>query len=171
MRGGYPTPIPQRCPLASLAGIWDIPEMKALLWSLRGLAAVGFLDAAYLTASHFAGSALACGPGGGCELVTTSPYATLGPVPIAAIGLVYYGLVSLIVWTPAGGFSRGLLRALLLLTGTAVAVSAVLLYLQATVIGAWCRFCLISAGVTVLLFLAAVAWARSSSPAGGMPEP
>ncbi|MGH7571963.1 MAG: vitamin K epoxide reductase family protein [Gemmatimonadota bacterium] len=143
--------------------------MKALLWLLRGLAAVGFLDAAYLTASHFAGSALACGPGGGCELVTTSPYATLGPVPIAAVGLAYYALVSVIVWTPAGSFSGGLRWALLLLTGTAVAVSAVLFYLQAAVIGAWCRFCLVSAGVTLLLFLAALALARSSSRAGGMP--
>ncbi|MGH7563730.1 MAG: vitamin K epoxide reductase family protein [Gemmatimonadota bacterium] len=139
------------------------------LWIARGLAVVGFLDAAYLTASYFAGSALACGPGGGCELVTTSPYATLGPVPIAAIGLGYYALVSLIVWTPAGGLSRGLLGSLFLLTGTAVAVSTVLFYLQAVVIGAWCRFCLVSAGVTVLLFLTALVLARAARPAGEAP--
>ena len=169
MRAGYRIPIPRRCPLASLARIWDIPHMRPLLWSLRGLAAVGFLDAAYLTASHFAGSALACGPGGGCELVTTSPYATLGPVPIAAIGLAYYALVSLIVWTPTGGFSRGLLRALLLLTGAAVAVSGVLFYLQAAVIGAWCRYCLVSAAVTLLLFLSALALRRSVPSREGGP--
>ena len=34
------------------------------LWAARILALVGFLDAAYLTASHFAGLGLACGPGG-----------------------------------------------------------------------------------------------------------
>ncbi|MGH7558113.1 MAG: vitamin K epoxide reductase family protein [Gemmatimonadota bacterium] len=132
------------------------------LWIARGLAVVGFLDAAYLTATHFAGGAPACGPGGGCELVTTSPYATLGPVPIAAIGLGYYALVSLIVWAPAGSLSQGLVRALLLLTGTAVVVSAILFYLQAAVIGAWCRFCLLSAGVTALLFLTALALSRST---------
>lgn len=139
--------------------------METLLWIARGLAVAGFLDAAYLTASHFSGGALACGPGGGCDVVTASRYATLGPVPIAAVGLGYYVLVSLIVWTPPAVFSSGLRTALILLTGAAVAVSAVLFYLQAAVIEAWCRFCLLSAALTLLLFLTALALGRSA------PEP
>lgn len=131
------------------------------LWAARVLALVGFLDAAYLTASHFAGLGLACGPGGGCEAVTTSRWATLGSVPIAAIGLGYYTMVNLIAWTPATSLSRDLVRALLVLTGAALAVSAFLFYLQAAVIDAWCRYCLISAGVTLLLFLSVLALRRS----------
>ncbi len=135
---------------------------KALLRVARALAAVGFLDAAYLTASHFSGGALACGPGGGCDVVTSSRFATIGPAPIAAIGLAYYMVASLIAWTPEARFSRGLARALVALTGAALAVSAVLLYLQAAVIEAWCRFCLVSAGITTLLFVAAFLLWRSA---------
>ena len=131
------------------------------LWVARFLALVGFLDAAYLTASHFAGLGLACGPGGGCDMVTTSRWATLGSVPIAAIGLGYYTMVNLIAWTPATSLSRELVRALLVLTGAALAVSVFLVYLQAAVIGAWCRYCLLSAAVTLLLFLTALALRRS----------
>jgi uncharacterized membrane protein len=134
------------------------------LWAARFLALVGFLDAAYLTASHFAGLGLACGPGGGCETVTTSRWATVGSVPIAAIGLGYYTMVNLIAWTPATSLSRDLVRALLVLTGAALVVSAFLFYLQAAVIEAWCRYCLVSAGVTLLLFLSALALLRSTRP-------
>lgn len=134
--------------------------MIPTLWTARLLALAGFLDAAYLTASHYAGSALACGPGGGCELVTTSRFATIGTVPIAAIGVGYYVLVNLLAWSPAGAWSRGVALAFLGLTGAATAVSLVLVYLQGAVIGAWCRFCLVSAAVTLGLFLCALALAR-----------
>ncbi|HKY60247.1 MAG TPA: vitamin K epoxide reductase family protein, partial [Gemmatimonadota bacterium] len=137
---------------------------RAPLWVARFLALVGFLDAAYLTASHFADLGLACGPGGGCEAVTTSRWATVGSVPIAAIGLGYYAMVNLIVWTPATNLTRGVVHILLALTGAALAVSVFLFYLQAAVIEAWCRYCLLSAVVTLLLFLSALALRRSTPP-------
>lgn len=146
-------------------GLVDATAARAPLWAARLLGLVGFLDAAYLTATHFGGLGLACAPGAGCETVTTSRWATVGPVPIAAIGLGYYALVSLIAWTPAASLSRALVGALLLLTGAALALSAFLFYLQAAVIGAWCRYCLLSAGVTLLLFLSAVALARARARA------
>ncbi|HUP01354.1 MAG TPA: vitamin K epoxide reductase family protein [Gemmatimonadota bacterium] len=126
------------------------------LWTARAIALAGFLDAMYLTASHYAGSALACGPGGGCDIVTASRYATVGDVPIAAIGLGYYVLVNLLVWTPAASLGRGATALLLGITGAATAVSGVLVYLQAAVIHAWCQFCLLSAAITLGLFLCAV---------------
>lgn len=139
------------------------PAGRAPLWAARILALAGFLDAAYLTATHYGGLGLACAPGAGCETVTTSRWATVGPVPIAAIGLGYYALVSLIAWTPPAALSQRLVRALLVLTGTALVVSTFLFYLQAAVIGAWCRYCLLSAAVTLLLFVSAVALARAPS--------
>jgi uncharacterized membrane protein len=130
--------------------------MTAGIWIARVLALVGFADAAYLTANHFAGTSVFCGASGGCETVLTSEFATLGPVPIALLGALYYGVASLIAWTPAASWSRGVSRALAVLTGTAFAVSALLFWLQAAVIDAWCRFCLVSAVVTTLLFATSI---------------
>lgn len=136
--------------------------MIVAVWIARGLALVGFLDTAWLTASHFTGASLACGPTGGCDLVTTSRFATVGPVPLAEIGLAYYALVSVLAWTPTDVFGRRVAGGLVAITGAATGVSAFLVYLQAAVLDAWCRYCLLSASLTTLLFACAVViWRRT----------
>ncbi|HET6639838.1 MAG TPA: vitamin K epoxide reductase family protein [Gemmatimonadota bacterium] len=130
--------------------------MSPGIWIARALALVGFADAAYLTAAHYAGSSVFCGASGGCETVLSSGFATLGPVPIALIGAVYYALASLLAWTPAASWSRTTAGALAGLTGLAFAVSAVLFGIQAFQLHAWCRFCLVSAAITTLLFLTSI---------------
>jgi uncharacterized membrane protein len=56
------------------------------------------------------------------------------------------------------------------LSGFALAVTGVLFWLQAFVIDAWCRFCLVSGAITTLLFLTALVLLRTvrraSPPAG-----
>ncbi|HEU4464646.1 MAG TPA: vitamin K epoxide reductase family protein [Gemmatimonadota bacterium] len=137
--------------------------MSAGIWIARVLALVGFADAAYLTATHYAGSSVFCGASGGCETVLTSGYATLGPVPIALIGAGYYALASLLAWTPAGSWSRTTALALTGLAGLAFAVSAVLFGIQAFEIHAWCRFCLVSAAITTLLLATSIWIVRRSA--------
>ncbi|HUP18638.1 MAG TPA: vitamin K epoxide reductase family protein [Gemmatimonadota bacterium] len=127
--------------------------MTAAVWTARLLALAGFLDAAYLTAHHYAGGVVACGPGGGCEVVLTSRYAEVGGIPVAVVGLGYYTVASLLAWTPRQSWTRGIARAFVSLEATALAVSVALVWIQATRIHAWCRFCLVSAGLTLLLFL------------------
>ncbi|HUF88916.1 MAG TPA: vitamin K epoxide reductase family protein [Gemmatimonadota bacterium] len=130
--------------------------MKAGIWIARVLALVGFADAAYLTASHYTGASAFCGPSGGCETVLTSEFATLGPVPIALVGAAYYAVASLAAWTPLEAWSRWTAVFLAGLTGAGFAITAILFWLQASVIDAWCRFCLASAAITTLLFAAAI---------------
>lgn len=130
--------------------------MPAGIWIARVLALVGFADAAYLTATHYAGSSVFCGASGGCETVLSSEFATLGPVPIALIGAVYYGLASLLAWTPGTSWSRTTAGTLAALTGLAFAISAVLFGIQAFQLHAWCRFCLVSAAITTFLFATSI---------------
>jgi len=144
--------------------------MKFGIWIARVLALVGFADAAYLTATHYAGLSVYCGPSGGCETVLTSEFATLGPMPVALAGAIYYAIASLAAWTPAGSWTRGTAAFLVGLTGFAMALTGVMFWLQAFVIDAWCRFCLASAAITTLLFLTALvllrAVRRAPPPAG-----
>jgi uncharacterized membrane protein len=135
--------------------------MRAGIWIARALALVGFADAAYLTATHYAGAPVFCGAGGGCDAVLTSAFATLGPVPIALLGAIYYGIASLVAWTPVESWSLRTAGFLAGLTGLALVVSGILFLLQALVIEAWCRYCLVSAAITTLLFLTALVVLRS----------
>lgn len=151
----------------SIPGLPASERSSLALWFARALALAGFLDAAYLTASYFGGTALACGPGGGCDIVTSSRFATVGGVPIAAIGLAYYVAVNLLAWTPAARWGRGTAALFLGITAAAAMASGGLVYLQAAVIGAWCRFCLLSAAITVGLLILALALFRSLPEKGG----
>lgn len=144
--------------------------VTAALWTARILALAGFLDAAWLTANHFAGEALTCGPGGGCEVVLTSEWATVGGIPVAAIGLAYYVIAALIAWTPRDAWSRGIALSFAGVEGVALAVSGVLVWVQATQIHSWCRFCLFSAFVTLGLFACAVTLLRAFPRAPGPPR-
>ena len=130
--------------------------MNAGIWTARALALVGFADAAYLTATHYAGAPVFCGASGGCETVLTSEYATVGPIPIALLGVAYYAVASLLAWTPRGAWSPGVAGALAGLTGLGLAASGTLVWIQASVLEAWCRFCLGSATITALLFVTAL---------------
>ena len=135
--------------------------MKSGIWIARALALVGFADAAYLTATHYAGAPVFCGASGGCDAVLTSAFATVGPVPIALLGAIYYGLASLLAWTPVESWSRRTAGVLAGLTAMALVVSGVLFLLQALVIEAWCRYCLVSAAITTLLFVTALVLLRA----------
>lgn len=157
--GGWPRPA-GRPSSGATAGRSSVPSLEdalaAPIWTARLLALAGFLDAAYLTVHHYSGQAVACGPGGGCELVLSSEYAVVWGVPVAAMGLAYYALASLFAWTPRDAWTRGIAVGFVALEGAALAMSGVFIWIQAARIGSWCRFCLASAAITLLLFAAAL---------------
>lgn len=101
---------------------------------------------------------LACGVGS-CESVQASRWATLLGLPVAVWGVGFY--VAVLVLTLAGTHerwseSRAVPAALAALTGWGVIFSAWLTYLEAAVIKAWCQWCVVSAVLTLILFVLAV---------------
>ena len=121
-----------------------------LYLAAAALALVGLSDAIYLTAKHLTGQSVQCNVTAGCEEVLSSAYATLGGYPLAAFGAAaYFAAFSLATLALFGyGIARRLffyLVSLMLLT------SLFLLYVQGFVIGKWCQYCLLSAGVTFCL--------------------
>ena len=69
--------------------------VRTLPYLLLAFGALGFLDATYLTIQHYINRVPPCTIGG-CETVLTSTYATLGQIPIALIGAIFYGVVLLL---------------------------------------------------------------------------
>jgi len=123
------------------------------------MALVGFFIAFYLLA-HSLGwtGSLLCGVGN-CERVQQSPYSRIGPIPVAGLGVVGYVIllvVSFMGLRPAGRDSRAL--GVLLFSGGLVgfAFSLYLTYLEAAVIHAWCQWCVMSAIIMTLIFLASL---------------
>jgi uncharacterized membrane protein len=82
--------------------------------------------------------------------VLSSPYATVGGIPLALIGAAaYFSVFSL---ATLAAFEYKLAGTLLtLLVGLMFLTTLWLLYLQAFVIAHFCQFCLVSALVTTIL--------------------
>ncbi len=98
---------------------------------------------------------LACGTGG-CELVQTSKWATQLGIPVPVWGVAGYGAMLVLAILGLQAFvSAKWVSALLLLGGTfAFVFSAYLTYIEAYTIEAWCRWCIASAAVATVMFLA-----------------
>ena len=121
-----------------------------------GLALIGFADATFLTVEHYRQAIIPCTIVHGCQVVTTSRYATIGPIPIALLGALYYLAVIVTVALTFEG-QRPIWRRLLpWLTMSGFVFSLYLVALQAFVIHAFCLYCLLSAGTSTLIFLASL---------------
>ena len=127
-------------------------------YAMLPLALLGVAAALYDAYSLYNGQALWCPPPiNGCNEVANSPYARIFGLPVGYFGVVYYlymfGLAALLAFDP---FSRGLRFGAFLYATVGVCFSIYFMYLQINFIHAFCIYCLVSAVVTLFLFVAAL---------------
>lgn len=130
---------------------------KQLLFLLFLFSGLGFIDATYLTLQYYQGSIPTCALVRGCDVVLTSEWATLGPVPIALVGAIYYLTVFGLGLAYLDTKQLRVLSAASVFTSAGWLVSVGLISLQAFVIQAWCFYCLVSALISTLLFAVGLA--------------
>jgi len=116
----------------------------------------GFLDATYLTILHYRGVDMICGPVGDCGRVTGSSYASVGSVPIALIGAIYYLLIILLLTAYFDTGREAVLALIAWMTVPGFLASILLAILQAFVLYAFCFYCLVSALASSGLFAVAL---------------
>ncbi|MDP2641335.1 MAG: vitamin K epoxide reductase family protein [Candidatus Yanofskybacteria bacterium] len=138
-----------------LSQLWN-RKIEKVVWYLVPVlifSFLGFLDAAYLTATHYLQAPVGCSLIAECDTVLTSAYAEMFGIPIALFGALYY--------TALFGITLALLDAKRLLvfmvlglaSGTGFLVSLVLIGIQMFLLEAYCQFCLLSAGISIAIFL------------------
>ncbi len=97
----------------------------------------------------------ACGEGGGCDIVSQSRYAVFLSIPLAAWGLILYGSLAALVVPALFGKTEGEvdpgLSLAFLLSALAVLIDVVLFGLQVFSIHAFCKFCIATYFVNLLL--------------------
>ncbi|PIZ46416.1 hypothetical protein COY32_03380 [candidate division WWE3 bacterium CG_4_10_14_0_2_um_filter_41_14] len=123
---------------------------------------IGFLDATYLTVSHYRGTELNCTILQGCEEVTNSAYSVIYGVPVALLGMGYYLVIMtlslfLLEMVLSMVFlethESKILKILPYLTIFGFVASIWFVYLQIFVIGEICEYCMLSATTSTLLFI------------------
>jgi uncharacterized membrane protein len=83
--------------------------------------------------------------------VNHSPYAVIGPIPVAALGILGYLLMGVLAFLRR----RGLL-VLFVLAG--LAFSLYLTYIESEILGVWCIYCVGSLTTISIMTLLTVPW-------------
>ena len=135
------------------------------------LAVPGLMIAFYLLLYHNGDLVNVCRPSGwdDCGKVSgpDAPYSAIGPIPVALIGLVGYALIFLVAWLKdwwslLDDYSPEILVAL---TGFAFLFSLGLTALELFVIGAICRFCVVSALIITVMLVLSISYLSSFNQA------
>ena len=140
-----------------VAGPHTSPPLNRMVIAV--LALVGLFVALYLLA-HNSGltGPIVCGVGD-CGTVQSSVYAKFGPIPVSAIGVAGYLILLCLAYLGVQPIHRdSSVISVLLFSGSlgGMVFSVYLTYLEAFVIEAWCQYCVISAILMLLIFLAAL---------------
>jgi uncharacterized membrane protein len=124
---------------------------RTILYSIAGLFCVlGLADATYLTVLALTGETAACSGQAGCFEVLGSAYSKVAGIPVAAFGVAGYFTAFTFAIFAAFDYARA--RNFFALTvGILFAATLWLLYVQAFVLHAFCRYCLFSAAICFLL--------------------
>ena len=134
------------------------------------VSAIGTVIATYLLAIRYAGIPAICGPAlgpfGGCAKVEASVYSSIGPIPVALVGVV--GSLVLLVASVHYLRTRSTvsLNIWVLASMVGAAIEFVLIAIQAFAIGAWCGWCLLY-GLTVILSAVAAVMAAAQAERAG----
>ena len=126
-------------------------RLRASIYSIAALVAfIGVVEAGYLTVLFLTGETAVCGGSAGCYEVLGSKYAHIGPVPVSGLGLIaYFSAFSFAIFAAFGYGRARLFFAITVLSMFLFTLG--LLYLQAFVIHAFCRYCLFSAALIFFL--------------------
>jgi len=128
-----------------------LSRFRTILYTTVAIVSLaGLADATYLAVQALTGETLGCGGSPDCFRVLGSSYARVGGIPVALFGTLAYFSVFSFATFAAFGYVRA--RTFLILTVGAMFLATLwLLYVQAFLLHAYCRYCLFSAAITFLL--------------------
>lgn len=132
------------------------PRATTIIFTIAAVIAIaGLADAMYLTIAHLTGESVVCGESLGCSRVLSSKYASIGPVPLASLGLLGYFTAFSCATFAAFGYVRA--RTFFVLVVAAMFLATLwLLFVQAVLLHSFCRYCLLSAALVFVLAALAI---------------
>ena len=129
----------------------SVSRFRTILYTTVAIVAVvGLADATYLTVQAITGETLSCGGSPDCFRVLGSSYARVGGIPVASLGALAYFTVFTFATFAAFGYARAP-KFLVFVAGAMFFTTLWLLYVQAFLLHAYCRYCLFSAAITFLI--------------------
>jgi uncharacterized membrane protein len=128
-----------------------VSRFRTIIYTVIAIVSLaGLADATYLSVQALTGETLGCGGSPDCFRVLGSSYARVGRIPVALFGVLAYFSAFTFATFAVFGYARA--RTFLIPTIGAMFLGTLwLLYVQAFLLHAYCRYCLFSAAITFLL--------------------
>lgn len=126
-------------------------RLRTIIYSIAAIISlVGLAEGTYLTVLNLTGETAICGGSAGCFEVLGSSYAKIGPIPVAALGALAY--FTAFAFATFAAFGRAQARIFFAATVLSMfAMTLWLLYVQAFLLHAFCRYCLFSTAMIFFL--------------------
>jgi uncharacterized membrane protein len=115
---------------------------KFILYSVI-LGFFGFLDSLYLTILHYRNIVPPCTIHG-CEVVLTSTFSMIGPIPLALIGVLFYATVIILCLLVLIEGKKQFLKFFHFIIFVGFLFSAVLFFIQFSILKSFCQYCILS---------------------------
>lgn len=120
----------------------------------------GLIVACYIHYTKRHHKQLVCPVGSNCNVVVTSRYAKFLAVPLEYWGMFYYSTIitvyTVLIFAPRL-LSKSFLSGFIILTAAAFLFSLYLLFVQAFLLRQWCIWCLLSAMLSIAIFIFSLA--------------
>lgn len=127
------------------------PELRRSHPWLAILAGIGVVLSAYLLTARATHAPVYCPLGTGCDIVQSSRFGAVFGIPVAALGILYYGGLLALAIRPLTMAARWGLALPIAFSG--LGASVVFTIVQQVTIHATCSLCLLSALLTVAILL------------------
>lgn len=127
----------------------------------------GFLVSYYISKKKNKHQKLLCPLKFDCTKVVNSEYSKLFGIPLENLGLLYYGVIALsysIFFVFPQFVSPIIVYSILILSTFAFLFSIYLTFIQAFTLKEWCTWCLISASLSITIFISAMLTSNIQSP-------
>jgi uncharacterized membrane protein len=122
-------------------------------WFMAGASYAGFAISLYLTFVHYRGYVSPCYVVHGCEQVQTSRFSTIGPIPLALLGTVFFGLMFYLAIGLLTRSSVTLVRVYKVLAYLAALGVIPLFLIQAIWLRAFCSYCVATEAIMLSMWI------------------
>jgi uncharacterized membrane protein len=130
-----------------------VNSSRNLLTLIAAFGLAGLSAASSVFVTHSLGYTLFCPFATGCDAVQNSPYAVLLGIPVSFLGMMGFSayIALALIGLRSDVATSWYFKALLVLSVVEVGFTSYMAYLQVAVIRAVCSWCMLSAGLTVVL--------------------
>lgn len=129
---------------------------KKLYWGSVALSAIGLAISVYMTIYKIWNNDSLCLGSGDCSTVNASPYSEIYGIPVAAVGVLGYLAILVLLLMETRGSKFFAANGPLAVFGLSVggfAFTVYLVYLEIYIIKALCPFCVASQAIMTILFV------------------